>query len=224
MFCGIYKITWKGYPEAKPYFGSTIRPFKIREREHLKRLSSGKHSNKCLSNYWKKYGKKSFSFELFKKFEIGSISLEDLRKLEQEILNSYSENFYHKLANGRQTVEGRDDRQTEHLRNKYGKRIEIDGVIYPSITNAINLLGMPDSKIRYRLNSCSPRWKSYKFLGEAKQDMHKGNIKNSLRLKVDGVEYSSLFEASRHLGVSNFTIRRRLEDEKWSNYARVLTD
>ncbi|MGA4515769.1 hypothetical protein ACPA0F_00695 [Solibacillus silvestris] len=44
------------------------------------------------------------------------------------------------------------------------------------------------------------------------------NSRKSKRICVDGIEYTSIMEASRQLGISNRTISERVKSESFSNY------
>ena len=206
MQCGIYKIYWSNNPSGKPYFGSTIRPFSTREKEHRKLLKKGTHPNKCMQRYANKYGNDNIVFQHVHSFNLGEISLLELRELEQSILNSYSDGFHKKLANGTRNAYGADESHTRNLKATYGRKISIEGVQYPSVGEAIRTLNMPDSKIRYRLNSQSTKWQHWKFVSEPLKSHRKTNS-DSKSVTIDGITYSSIYEASRLTGKSTYYIR-----------------
>jgi len=65
---GVYSIT--NMRSGKVYFGSTMRPFAQRWKEHRHRLRAGTHDNHGLLRDWQKDGVKSFCFSIIE--ELGN--------------------------------------------------------------------------------------------------------------------------------------------------------
>ena len=80
----IYKITFKDIPRI--YIGSTNN-YKLRKCQHIYKLKTNTHENKKIQNYYNKYGKESFQYEVVELLE--GYSLEQIRIKEQEYLNKY---------------------------------------------------------------------------------------------------------------------------------------
>ena len=102
--------------------------------------------------------------------------------------------------------------------NGNSKGVSIDDVFYHSIMEAERQLGINRKVIAKRVKD-----KEYPNYIEAnikkitkEKDLH--NSRKSKRICIDGIEYPSIMEASRQLGVSNSTISQRIESESFSNY------
>jgi group I intron endonuclease len=85
---GIYQITCTA--NGKKYIGSSLS-IERRFTHHKTQLKYNKHINNHLQNAWNKYGKDSFVFEILEKVE--NATVESIRTIEQEILDSYSEKW-----------------------------------------------------------------------------------------------------------------------------------
>jgi group I intron endonuclease len=85
---GIYQITCLA--NGKKYIGSSLS-IERRFTNHKTHLKYNKHTNSHLQNAWNKYGKVSFVFEILEKVENATVEI--IRTIEQEILDSYSENW-----------------------------------------------------------------------------------------------------------------------------------
>jgi group I intron endonuclease len=82
---GVYQITC--IANGKKYIGSSIH-IERRLKNHKYLLNLNKHKNTHFQNAWDKYGEEQFLFEILKIVDIASI--EAVRDVEQEILDTYS--------------------------------------------------------------------------------------------------------------------------------------
>lgn len=80
------------------------------------------------------------------------------RKQSQESNRKRSETLKAKYVNGRTDREYKP--LTEAHRKKISKQVSIDGILYPSVTDAAKSLSMYHSGLKYRINSDKyPTWK-----------------------------------------------------------------
>lgn len=80
----IYKI--ENAVDGKVYIGQTVRNYKRRMYEHIRKLRKGYHDNCFLQNAWNKYGEKAFIFST-----VVESCIEDLDDLEVKWISFYKE-------------------------------------------------------------------------------------------------------------------------------------
>ena len=102
--------------------------------------------------------------------------------------------------------------------NGNSKGVSIDGVFYHSIMEAERQLGINRKVIAKRVKDKEyPNYIEVNIKKIPKEkDSH--NSRKSKRICIDGIEYPSIMEASRQLGIPNRTISQRVESESFSTY------
>ncbi|MEK4079867.1 hypothetical protein [Solibacillus sp. FSL K6-1126] len=106
------------------------------------------------------------------------------------------------------------------MRKNNGKRkgIIIDDVFYHSMMEAERQLRINRKVIAKRLkDKAYPNYTEVQIKKTPKGEFSH-NSRKSKRICVDGIEYTSIMEASRQLGISNRTISERVKSESFSNY------
>ena len=83
---GVYLI--KNSINELVYVGSTMKSFDCRFKQHLNMLKNNKHENPYLQNFYNKYGKDVFIFEIIESFE--QLSHDDIITLENKYINKYN--------------------------------------------------------------------------------------------------------------------------------------
>lgn len=98
------------------------------------------------------------------------------------------------------------------------KGLSIDNVHYHSMMEAERQLGINRKVIAKRLeDELYPNYK--KMDNEVLEDKKViVNSRKSKKVNIDGIEYSSIMEASRHLDIPNRTISSRVQNESYPNY------
>jgi DNA-binding Lrp family transcriptional regulator len=96
-------------------------------------------------------------------------------------------------------------------------KICVDGVIYSSLTECSVLLGINTTTVNYRLRSNG--FPNYYYLEDV-EFVPREKI-NKRQLMVDGIQYKSIYEASKILGISRTTIRKRMKSEDYPSYQEL---
>ena len=215
----------------KKYIGSLIYN---RINDWEKYLGSGVELQKDI----KKYGKSKFYKIIVSEHD----SEQDLREAEELLIKQYddvnSDEFYnikysaiggdtfttnphreetrlkHSLNARGSNNHQYDKVKTDHFINKIkeanSKPIEIDGVVYSSASEASRILNIKKTTINYRLNSAG--FPTYKRLSQKKSSNYSTN--KPKRVKIHGVIYNSLREASLALNCSATKITKRIKFDK----------
>lgn len=101
----------------------------------------------------------------------------------------------------------------EHMPHR--KQIEVDNIVYNSMSECSRKTGIPLSTISKRLKLDS--FPNYKVLNEGLQI----NNTNGKRVVVDGVTYSSIELCAKELNVSRTTVHNRVYSNKFPNYKLI---
>lgn|GEM_PF-3408540 len=126
----------------------------------------------------------------------------------KELAEAYNvpyERVSSRLKSGRSLAEAMSPEENP---NRFGKKpIEIDGINYLSLSQAAEKLSLSSAKLRTRLQYLNPE-KSKAKLVKLKKRTYKKKERN---LVIEGKEFESIIELSRHYKVSEGTIRSRLD-------------
>jgi group I intron endonuclease len=237
---GIYRI--KNIINGKSYYGSS-KNIEKRWKSHINGLNKNSHINSLLQRSWNKYGSDNFIFEVIEECE-ESLLLER----EQHYLNFGPEyNIGLKSSGGdnitkhpnrseivkkiTESVKKRFDSMSEDDRKKFSKPMESN----PNWRGGVSYIYCECGKrIGYGhkyCNRCTPRYgENNPFFGKTHSESTK--VKSSKRMMgvykgdqnkpiiIDGIEYSSLGNASKQLNISSITIRWRVlsKNPKYKNY------
>lgn len=112
--------------------------------------------------------------------------------------------------------------------NPFAKKVMVDGMVYPSMKDAVTALGISEKTIRTRANSDS--FPNYTFDVEGNKSDHRwataedrakisGSRNPSAKsIVIDGVTYYSMKEAREKLKMDERTMRKRLNSPRYPNY------
>ena len=170
-------------------------------------LSSGTASRirnkKLYNNWWVKH---------FSDCDDISVKIEEAHKI--SVKNILKENG--RKAQGRKASDL--SRETMSKNNGKSKSVNIDNINYHSMSDAERQLGINRKVIAKRIKD--ERYPNYKEINI--QALSGKNIvvnsRKSKKISVDGIVYSSILEASRHLGINNRIISYRVESKSFPNY------
>lgn len=238
---GIYKITNK--INGKSYYGSA-KDIKRRWTRHKSQLNHNRHENRILQRAWNKYGNINFSFEIVELCE-----MENLLEYEQKYLDLNPEYNIGKQASGGDNMTNHPDKlkiivdRKTFIRSKinnmskgerksiWSRPKEMNGRWKSGSTYNYCACGKKIAPInKFCINCLSKEGENNPFYGKKHSERTKKRISESrkgkyfgnqnLRFIIDGIEYSSLGEASNKLGIPITTIRWRLKskNEKFNNY------
>lgn len=99
--------------------------------------------------------------------------------------------------------------------SKNAINIEIKGIKYKSIKEASLRLNIPFRQLYYRLKSAN--FPEYKGI----EKINKSRNKPKAPVKIKGITYESISEASRLLSIPHSTIYYRLKNPKFLDYTRI---
>ena len=162
---GVYLI--RNLQNSKVYIGISTNILS-RKKYHFSSLRNGNHDNDHLQKSFDKYGEQNFRFEIIKETD-GCLSTEEMKFIAH--FKSNNPNYgYNKTAGGEYGCLGHrhseDTLQKISRNNAKNKEVEIDGVRYHNISEALRKTGL---KIDHRTLSrrCSnerEKWSNYKFV------------------------------------------------------------
>jgi len=221
------------------YFGSSSN-LEVRKCAHITKLKGGAHQATELQNAWNSYpGEDRLEFTFFI-----TDTLEAARKLERKLIADAVESRDVLLVNQKLTKEisinvanllDECDMENEEASLKVSKlkwityerdriassrEVEIDGIVYPSITDAAKALGIKMGTLYYRLNlAIKPQTKpdGARMLRDNKEYKSVKEYQPhplSRRIEVDGLIYPSLNAASEATGIQAPTIKWRADNGK----------
>lgn len=181
----VYKIECK--PNGRCYFGRS-QELEKRWRAHKNMLRKDEHHNIEMQKDWNEYGEDSFVFEVLHEFD----NKEDSLRVEQEYINNSRGESYNisDSKNGgdtftynprreeireihRQQAIGKNNPMYGKPKNEYtlqrikeanSKPVSIDGVVYPSLTQASKVLNIKVGSVAYRINSKSEQFKNWVYV------------------------------------------------------------
>lgn len=157
------------------YIGQSVE-YEKRKRAHLNMLRSGSHFNHRLQKDWNELGEESFSFHVLEE-----VCSEDIGEKEMEIINSNWGNLYNIIrdshiggdyftnhpdkealrkmkseqmsgTNNHQYGKPKTEKMINSVKRANSKKVSIDGVVYPSATEASRVLGIGATTIHYRIH------------------------------------------------------------------------
>lgn len=237
----VYSITNK--KNGKIYIGSTIN-YKKRKSQHLTNLKGGYHENYRLQEGYDNYGEISFKFDVL--LDANNMSDKERYSKEEEYINdcksyevgynlSYDERGRHIIT---------DDTRNKMSKNTLGKNNPFYGKTHTKETK--ELLSECAPKRTGEKNSFYGREHSKEALDKMKKSYdklketgwtnpQKGILKTKehnynnmiaqphrIEIEVDGVRYSSVSECHRALNLHRHTITKRLDDDRFPNYIRIV--
>jgi GIY-YIG catalytic domain len=190
--------------KKKVYIGET-EELLARLGKHSASLKQNQHDCRELQEDWNQFGKEKFTFKVICFGDAYSSQIMRRKKEKSVIKQKLAELFL--LYN--------IDKSTSFTRN-YQRKIEIDGKIYSTITEAANdaTLGISETTIRRRLRDTN--FVNYKDLQYCSFIYR---IKNKL--------YKTLDEAKKdNVGGNRQTIKRRIDstDPQWAEWQKLSDD
>jgi len=226
---------------GKSYVGQSVNVIK-RRLQHFSNLKCGRHENDYLQKSYNKYGQSSFIFEILE--EIDGLTQEEVNNREKlwiEHFNSYDEGY--NLTQGGDGTQGRsfsiEERKKRSIKmagsgnHFFGKKHSIETRKRLSAIGSLRT----GSKNHFYGKTHSEDWKEQRQLlykrkkeagwvspnkGMAKPKeavrAMKQNMPQRKEIVVDGIEYASISECSRKLGLHRATIRLRLGRQDFPNY------
>lgn len=236
MFNVIYLIL--NLITLKFYLGSASN-FHKRKLDHLRFLRKGSHHSQFLQRAWNKYGEDSFVF-----IPVYS-GIDDLKEIEQRYLDFYFEHHREMIYNvspcssGGYIVGSLPNPELSHQKGaekRRGKPSVFKGMKYEEIYGADRATEI----IQKMKNNFGDRaGENNSFFGKVHSDEFKQ--RQSLRMKgvepankgksvpgrpcvIDGIEYISLSQASREIGMTLRKVITRLDSPKYPNFQYLATD
>ena len=200
---GVYQI--KNLSNNKIYIGSTITSFICRWRQHNSKLKSGKHENTHLQSSYNKYGESSFEYSIL---YIGT-SKEDIRDKEQELINSFDscnpDKGYNMDSIVDRSIRSEETKKKISLSRKGKCSGSSNGFYGKTHTEEVR------EKIRQA------------HIGKKLSDSTKTKIveKRKIKVRINGIIYSSIKEAAEELKMSEATLSRWIKDERKIDYEVV---
>jgi len=238
---GIYRI--RNLINNNCYYGSA-KNINRRWSKHKSQLKYGRHENVILQRAWDKYGEDSFIFEVIEVCDENELLL-----VEQKYLDLNPDYNIGKTASGGDNISNHPNRdiiiknKTKKLRKEVMEMSEEERKLRWSRPKEMNGKWNGGSSIKYcrcgkkittnnttclecrdRCGSNNPFYnkhhsdKTKKYLSESRKGKYCGS--QNIIFTINGIEYSSLGEASKKLGIPTTTIRWRLKSNnvKFENY------
>ncbi len=207
---------------------------------HKSMLRRNIHKNQTLQNDWNLYGEENFEFILLDVNDEKDDWSKRQNRLAEEssLIALHSEKCYNVFESWekrrgelnpfyqkRHSEEGKKrmrEAKKDISNDKLGMKIEIEGVIYPSQSEAARLLKHSRRYIRKRLKSSKPEDSEWTIIDDPanKKTARAENIGSPKRVKIEGNVYPSIANASKKLGRSREYIRLRTnsnepDDTNW---------
>lgn len=235
----IYRII--NVTTGKSYVGQSLHVIKRKVR-HFSDLKCGRHNNDYLQKSYNKYGHSSFKFEILEEADgLSEAELNDREVFWIDFYNSYYEGY--NLTIGGDGTKGRAFSEEERMiralkmtgngNHFFGRKHSIETRLRISAMASLRT----GSKNSFYGKTHSEGWKEkrqllYKMKKEegwicpnkgvakpieAVKSMKK-NMPHRKEIIVNGIEYVSISECSRQLGLHRATIRLRLGREDFPNY------
>jgi group I intron endonuclease len=236
---GIYSIRNK--VTGKYYIGETVN-LRKREIQHYSNLRNNRHENNYLQKSFNKYGESAFEFIILRKDR--KLTHEQLYELEKYYIDFYDS--YHNgynLTEGGQGTKGREFSEEERLyrsKKMTGKGNHFYGKKHSEETKkrlaAISSTKTGEKNPFYGKTHAADWKEKRQALYEQKKvegwicpnkgkpkpkeavETMKKNMPNRCEIIVDGIEYMSISNCSKCIGLSRATIRKRIKDDKFPNY------
>lgn len=173
----------------KCYVGQT-NDLKLRKRMHFSALTRNKHENRHLQFAWNKYGRRAFLFEILER----DIPTEQIDGREQ-----YWIAHFDSFNNGFNRTPGGLSGTGVYV----SKKCVWGGVEYPSILAAAIANDIKPSTLYARIR------KGYAC--DSDMPGQGSSINTHVKCVWNGIEYESISEAARYIGISPTTLQYRLE-------------
>lgn len=216
---------------GKKYIGQTCQDVELRFKQH-KNLASKELDERrsYIHKALKKHGIDNFDFYILDSC-VGDTAADALEINYIKVLDTL-------VPNGYNIREGGNNTHTEH-RNKVSTKITINGVTYPSISNAAKSHGMTFSKFVNFLNGKTREQKfsivlngeTYSSLSEAATKLNvstckikyllDGRSSQKKQVTINNVHYSSKKEASDALGVCRATLDKILSGKQITESIKI---
>lgn len=216
----IYKATNK--INGKCYIGQT-KNFERRQKEHLRKNNCPKFMRAM-----NKYGKENFEWTFLKE----NLTLDEANYWEEYYIREFDS-----INNGYNIKFGGDNHTwTNESKQKIveilGNKIRINGIEYPSQTQASSSLGHGSSYFSHIVTKTKPNTKNYKIelLDESKEwyeiETRRGTQRTITPIKINGNFFHSMQSASLSLNKSKDYIPKivRRERKKPHNYKIEILD
>ena len=200
--CGIYRLT---SPSGKLYIGQS-RNVKQRFSKY-KRLQCKDQPK--LYNALVKYGADSFKYEILEECDINV--LDEKEKFYIKNLNTISSGYNCRAGGLVPPVAYAGTQNIEFY---------IDNVLYKSIKQASDALGIPMKTIHNRLNSKNDSFSNYRYKNQTRTPKRRPRHQRNKPFCIDKIMYHNLDQASKCLGIPRLTIYNRLKSktEKFDHY------
>ena len=226
---GIYRIL--NTKTGKYYIGKSVDVNK-RFGQHKSDLNCGRHHCIFLQRAWNKYGSDSFVFELVQEC---SDELQ-LTELEQNYLDNNRKELYNTSykSSGGDLISyhpNKDDivaRMTDSVKARYASMSEEDRANLSKKFSGQNngMFGKTHSEEAKKAMSENRRdytGSENPFFGkehslDTKLKLRQAATKRAKPIVIDGVEFPSIKEATRQLGINKSTIANRIKSSKYPNY------
>lgn len=237
---GVYRL--RNIYNNKCYYGSS-QNIEKRFKRHIKELKDGTHINISLRRAWEKYGEDVFVLEIVEECTIGK-----LHEREQIYLDTYPEYNIAMTATGGDNLTRNPNRDViidkmtksvnaryasmtdEEKKAKYGRKGDRNcnwrggHKTFCKCGNEISAVAKCCTLCRDRTGKNNPFFgkthsEEYKkHSSEIQKGIYRGS--QNIPLIIDGIEYSSLGEASIATGIHITTIRWRIrsKNKKFDNY------
>jgi group I intron endonuclease len=202
---GLYKITCT--VNQKQYIGESSNIFN-RLGRHTDSLENNRSDCLEMQRDFNQYSKNNF---IFTAFEIDSkYGNKDIRKERETFLIQ-------------QIPEELRYNQLEPPEYSTSRRIQIRGQIYPSLSNASQVLN--ESRTNIFRKALNPEILDYVlFIQEENEENSVFNLQQEYKFHksfsciIDGRSYKSLNQAAKDLGIHHKTVKNRILSDKWPTY------
>lgn len=246
---GIYLILCKN--SDKVYVGSS-KDFGYRWEQHLLKLRNGAHHNNVLQNAFNKYGESSFEFAPI--IELGeydrSVYFEEENRVISEMQSEGVKlfNLAHAGGGWSKSIEQLDPQKYIQICSNISSGIRkfIDSLTDEQRCMLYGRKGVPLTD--ERKEHLSNFWKGKKKSPETRSKMsesqkkiscsdgraerfseigklNKGKLPpNSVRLIIGDMEFGSIKDAAKHLGVGYFSLLSVVKPDKYIQHAKYVTE
>ncbi len=240
---GIYRII--NQTTGKSYVGQSVN-IRKRKIQHFSNLKCGKHENDYLQKSFNKYGREAFDFEVLE--DTKNLTQDTINNREQYWIKYYkSFNEGYNLTKGGDGTQGRIFSQEERRKRSIkmtGKGNHFYGKKHSLITrkkiSEISSRRVGSNNPFYGRTHSKDWKKQRKLLYKEKKEAgwicpNKGqpkpvdavlNMKKNMphrkEIVVYGIEYESISECSKKLGIHRATIRLRLNRDDFPDYQYKL--
>ena len=123
-----------------------------------------------------------------------------------------------KRVNARKGYVPSDETKTKMaLASPHRKQVNVDGVIYDTVTDVAKKFNLSKAGVRHRLNSNTPEWKTWNYVGAKPK---KCNAIFKQHVLIEKIAYESITDAAKALGMSDSGLDKRIKSNNplFKNY------